>query len=280
MSAKGKAIEISADSVDEAIQKGLLVLGVTRSEIEYEIVDEGRSGFLGIGNRLANIRIWVKGGQGDNSEVVETAVVEKEEEAVPEPPAAEITPEAGVEVEPAVPAAVEDMEFDDLENLPDPYLLEEEEVAVEVLTTLFDKMQLDVEIKSQLGEADELGKQAVTIDIRGEDLDPLVGSRGEGVIDLQFLARLMVGQQLRRRVSFMVDVNGYRHRKEEGLEKLALRMADKVTKRQKPITLEPMNSYERRLIHMSLRDQAKVYTRSVGEGASRRVRIYPASEKN
>lgn len=277
MSAKGKAIEISADSVDEAIQKGLLVLGVSRSEIDYEIVDEGRSGFLGIGNRLANIRIWVKGSQVDVFEAAETVAAEKEEEAVSEPPAAEITAEAGEEVE---PPAVDDMEFDDLENLPDPYLLEEEEVAVDVLTTLFDKMQLDVEINSQLGEADELGKQAVTVDIRGEDLDPLVGSRGEGVIDLQFLARLMVGQQLRRRVSFMVDVNGYRHRKEEGLEKLALRMADKVTKRQKPITLEPMNSYERRLIHMSLRDQAKVYTRSVGEGTSRRVRIYPSSDNN
>lgn len=274
MNPKGKSIEISGDSVEEAIQKGLLVLGVSRDEIDYEIVEEGRSGFLGIGNKHANIRIWVKGNQEPPAAEAK-APVEVEDGALQadEAPTASSTPtsEKGSDADAAV-----DLDFDDLEDLPDPYLLEEEEVAVDMLTTLFEKMGVDVQIESSLSEADELGKQAVTIDVRGEELDPLVSGRGGSMVDLQYLTRLMVGQKLHRRVTFLVDVNGYRSRKEEGLEKLANRMADKVKNRQKPITLEPMNSYERRLIHMSLRDIPEVYTKSVGEGPSRRVRIYPS----
>jgi spoIIIJ-associated protein len=134
-----------------------------------------------------------------------------------------------------------------------------------------------IELESGLGETDELGKQVVTVRIRGTELDEMIGPRGEGLIDLQYLARLMVGQRLHRRVNFLVDINGYRSRKEEGLEKLANRMAQKAIKRQKPITLEPMNSYERRLIHMSLRNSREVHTRSVGEGQNRRVRIFPSN---
>lgn len=264
MSAKGKSIEISGDSVEEAIQKGLLVLGVSRDQIEYEIVDEGRSGFLGIGNKLANIRIWVKG-KGASAADQSTA----EENGV-EPPVTTLP------AEPLPAAPAEEAEFDDLEDLPDPYLLEEEEVAVDILHTLMEKMGIEVEIESKLSEADDLGKQAVVINVKGEGLEPLVSGRGENMVDLQYLTRLMVGQKLQRRVTFLVDVNGFRNRKEEGLEKLAMRMAEKVNRRQKPITLEPMNSYERRLIHMSLRDRDDVYTKSVGEGSSRRVRIHPS----
>lgn len=270
-SAKGKSIEISGDSVEEAIQKGLLVLGVSRDDIEYEIVEEGRSGFLGIGNRHANIRIWVKGEEAEAPAPARPSEDDEPEEAEAFEPEGVSASETAV-----TPDHEADNEFDDLEDLPDPYLLEEEEVAVEMLSTLFDKMGVEVEIASLLSEADELGKQAVTIDVRGDELEPLVSGRGENMVDLQYLTRLMVGQKLHRRVSFLVDINGYRSRKEEGLEKLASRMAEKVIKRQKPITLEPMNSYERRLIHMSLRDMPNVYTKSVGEGVSRRVRIYPA----
>ncbi len=253
MDANEKTNEFTGQTVEEAIELGLSDLGVTREQVEVTVVDEGRSGFLGIGNREAVVQMRVK----ESTSVQEAAV-----------------PAAALE-ETGVDETDDDESFDDLENLPDPDLLEEEEVAGEVLETLFAKMGLRVSIDTSLGQPDELGKQVVNVVIVGDKLDDLIGPRGEGMVDLQFLSRLMVSQKLRRRVNFLIDINNYRGRKEEGLVKLANRMAEKVTQRGNPVTLEPMNSYERRLIHLALRESKRVYTRSVGEGHARRVRIYP-----
>jgi len=166
-------------------------------------------------------------------------------------------------------------ELDDLDDLPDPELLEESEVAKDVLDELFGKMDIDVDVSSKLSEKDDLDKQIVEVSIEGTDSEDLIGEDGEVMSALQYVGRLMVSHRLQRRVDFTIDVDGHRHKKEAGLSKLAERMASKVIKRQKPVTLEPMNSYERRLVHMALRDHDDVYTKSVGEGRERRVRIYP-----
>jgi spoIIIJ-associated protein len=111
--------------------------------------------------------------------------------------------------------------------------------------------------------------------VSGDDLGVLIGPRGETLDALQYVARLMVAHRLHRRTHFLVDVEGYRERREQALARLAERMADKVRQRHEPISLEPMPPYERRIIHMTLRNAPGVYTESTGEGDRRKVRIYP-----
>ncbi len=166
-------------------------------------------------------------------------------------------------------------ELDDLDALPDPELLEESEVARDTLLELLDKIGLDIEVTARLSEVDDLDKQIVEVQVTGADAEELIGEDGEVMSALQYIGRLMVSHKLHRKVDFSLDVDGHRQRKEAGLNKLAERMAAKVIKRQKSVTLEPMNSYERRLVHMALRDHGDVYTKSVGEGRERRVRIHP-----
>ncbi|MEZ4516877.1 MAG: R3H domain-containing nucleic acid-binding protein [Chloroflexota bacterium] len=119
------------------------------------------------------------------------------------------------------------------------------------------------------------GEQVNVIEITGDDLGILIGSRGETLDALQFISRLMVAHRLQRRAYFVLDIEGYRERRQQALTRLAERMADKAVRRGQPVSLEPMSSYERRIIHMALRDSPDVYTESSGEGRFRKVRIYP-----
>ncbi len=137
-------------------------------------------------------------------------------------------------------------------------------------------MQVEATISSHLTEPDDLtGKQLPVVDINGDDLGVLIGPRGETLDSLQYISRLMVGHSTRQRANFVIDIEGYRERREQALSRLAERMANKAVKRGSPVTLEPMPAYERRIIHMALRESKDVKTESTGEGNRRRVRIYP-----
>ena len=104
----------------------------------------------------------------------------------------------------------------------------------------------------------------------------LIGTRGETLNALQHVARLMTGHAMRQRPKFILDIEGYRTRREQALARLADRMAGKVVQREQPMTLEPMPPNERRIIHITLRDDERVYTESIGEGRQRKVRIFPS----
>ena len=251
-----RELEVKGETVDEAVSEGLSELGLDRSEVEVIVVDEGRKGFLGLGNREATVRL----------------VSSAETEEVADEKNKEVTPESTKEQ-----TIMEDEfdEFDDLDALPDPELLEEEETANEIISQLLERMAFDVTVETKLAPPDDLGKQVIEVNVEGEDLEALIGRRGEILADLQYLCRLMVSQRLRRRVDFVIDVDGYRRQREEGLTRLAERMADKVIRRNRPVTLEPMPPYERRLIHVALREHEFVYTKSIGSGNDRRVRIFP-----
>ena len=182
----------------------------------------------------------------------------------PPPPAAITPPPPPAEDEEAVAPATADE------------LAAEGEAAVEVLSELLDKMHVTARVSVSQSEPDDLtGQRVNVVAINGEDLTMLIGPRGETLDALQFLGRLMVAHKLHRRANFVVDVEGYRQRRVQALTRLAERMADKARQRGEPISLEPMTAYERRIIHMALRDVADVYTESAGEGKQRRVRIYP-----
>ena len=113
------------------------------------------------------------------------------------------------------------------------------------------------------------------LDIKGRDLGILIGRRGETLRDLQFMTRLIVNRRLGYWPNIVVDVEGYKVRREEMLTGLALRMADKAVETQRTVILEPMSPYERRIIHIALSNHPQVTTESTGEGESRKVTILP-----
>jgi spoIIIJ-associated protein len=147
-------------------------------------------------------------------------------------------------------------------------------VAREVLERLLRGMG----IRSQVVVRDEdTGGEGpdFVLDIIGADLGILIGRRGETLRDLEYLSRLIVAQQTGRNVRFVVDVEGYRARRERMLRELARRMADRVRQSRQPITLEAMPPHERRIVHITLREHPTVRTQSIGEGDRRRVMILP-----
>ena len=257
-----REVEVRGADVEKAIEAGLQKLGVNRSEVIVDVIDEGSRGLLGIGSREAVVRL--------------VTLVSEEPPAPPKPkpqPAAKTavpTPKPAPKAEPKQPkptsSTEEVIEAD----------AEEKAMAVEVVTTLLDKLGVDAEITASVSEPDDLtGRKVNVLDIEGDDLGALIGPRGETLNALQYLSRLMVGNQLQKRASFVVDVEGYRRRRQQALARLAERMAKKVVTRRRPVSLEPMPPHERRIIHMTLRENDEVYTQSSGEGKRRKVRILP-----
>lgn len=271
-------LEVSGEDVESAVEKGLTELGVSREAVNVEVVEEGRKSFMGLGGKEATVRLTIVVGTAVPDQPVEIAPSEPEIEAAGPTPSVEAAEVEAAEVEAPVveeEEALFDPLLQELEALPDPDLLEEEETVQEVLETLLEKLDIAGTVATQLSEADDLGKQVVEVDINGEYLSDLIGRRGNTLYTLQYMARLMVSHRLQRRVEFVIDVDGYRKKRAEGLKSLAQRMASKALQRNRPVTLEPMSPYERRLIHVALRDQDDVFTKSIGEGSSRRVRIHP-----
>ena len=115
----------------------------------------------------------------------------------------------------------------------------------------------------------------VAFDVRGRDLGLLIGRRGQTLASIQFVVNMMVNRKLRNSALVVVDVEGYRARRYLALRTLAERMADRVRRNGQPVTLEPMNASERRIIHMTLQDYQDVATQSVGEGENRKVTVVP-----
>jgi len=148
--------------------------------------------------------------------------------------------------------------------------------AREVAEELLRRMGLTARVASRWGDPTESDQpRPVWVDIRGPDLSLLIGRRGETLRAFQYLTRLILTRSLGESPLVIVDVEGYRARREEQLRRLAKRMADQVIEAGRTMTLEPMPPHERRIIHLELRDHPRVYTESVGEGEHRKVTIVP-----
>lgn len=258
MSASKQKIEARGATVEDAINAGLAKLGLSRADVIVEILDEGSKGLLGIGARDAVVQL--------------TPLVSQPAPAAPQPqPKAAPAPIPAAPV--AEPAAAESQPQDETS---DEELKATGEAGTAVVAELMTKMGFDVAVDYKLTDVDDMtGRRMVIVEISGEDLGTLIGPRGETLNAIQYLTRLMVGHKLHRRAELMVDVQGYRERRAQALARLAERMAHKALKRRRPMILEPMPPYERRIIHMTLRDFEGVTTSSVGEGKRRRVRIIP-----
>lgn len=258
MLAEKRELEVRGDDVEKAVEAGLAQLDLTRDDVTIEVLDEGSSGFLGIGSRDAIVRLTVIASES----APEGAVESSEDEAVPET-AVEPTPEPEMKTAPSAGDT-------------DGSSVEEGETALEIVNTLLDKMQVEAQTSKRLSEPDDLtGERRWVVDIEGNDLGVLIGPRGETLNALQYVSRLMTGHTLHQRPNFIVDIEGYRSRREQALARLAHRMAKKVESRGRALSLEPMPPNERRIIHMTLRNHDKVTTQSQGEGSRRQVRILP-----
>ena len=166
----------------------------------------------------------------------------------------------------------QDMDADMMDLDADPELQQ----AQTVLETLLKHMHLRAEVVAARGEPEsEADSPVMLLDVRGDDLDPLIGRQGETVAALQYIVRLILSKEFGHSVDVVVDVQGHKQRREEQLRRMARRMAEQAAERQRVMTLEPMPANERRLIHLELRDHPDVTTESIGEGTHRKVTIVP-----
>lgn len=239
--------EVIAPTVEEAIQNGLNELGLPAEAVEVEVLDEGSRGIFGLGTRLARVRLSVKDTKHEEPDTTRKA------EDQPVSDEAQISPAQA--------------------SLKDDIALH---VARETVSELLERMHIKAEVKAQLGEADEHNNSLpILIDITGDDLSVLIGKRSETLNALQYISRLIVNKELGRPITLIIDVEGFRSRRDRQLRTLAQRMADQAMKTGRRQLLEPMPASERRIIHMELRNHPGVITESQGEEPHRKVTIIP-----
>ncbi len=265
------ATEISAPDIETAIEQGLQQLNLLRAEVKIEVLDEGSRGVLGIGAKPARVRLTpfteIEAAQPNTAAVESTdQSIDEAEEAPASVPSA-IAP---AEAAPASNAADEDSE-------PAPKI-EGEDFALNIVRTLLDRMGLTNAKASarSVFPANSDDEPSIWIDIdMDEDEDLLLNHQHEGLTAMQTIVQTMWSHQSKSSLRVNLDVNGFRSRRETQLINMAKRMAERVIASGKPITLEPMPASERRIIHMTLREEPGVTTESFGEGPSRKVQIKP-----
>jgi len=265
---RSKSVEVSARSVEEAISQALQQLGLPREDVEIEVIKHGSRGLLGLLSEESVVRVTTKSPLRVSSSLVTEAEDEQEHEDLDEREAEEVeeisarkeAAEVARDISLVLPAGEEDMP----------------QLCAGVLQQLLDDMGV---LGHVVAEPSPLNSQtesaAILLNIVGDDLGLLIGRRGETLRDLQFLTCLIVSRRTQHWPSLVVDVEHYKLRREKSLVDLAKRMADKVRTTSEPISLEPMPAYERRIVHLALRDDLDVRTESTGQDEKRKVVIYP-----
>ena len=282
------SIRVSAKTLDDAITEASVQLGVTSDRLEYDVIEKGSAGFLGIGMKQAVIEAWRKEEPEEEKQDIKEIFSEseilgelknerpvnekrekkekrqrdqkkedkkkevKKEEIKEEARAEETTEEAApvkeeknkpVEVEPQTVSAVEKFIQDTL-----------------------GAMNMEVEISSEID-----GDGALCVNMKGEHMGILIGKRGQTLDSLQYLANRVANKHQEGYVRVKLDTENYRARREETLRHLAKNIAHKVKRTRRPVSLEPMNPYERRVIHSALQSDPYVTTHSEGEDPYRKV---------
>ena len=272
-----KFIDMTGKTEDEAIRRALEQLGLERDDVSVEILERAKSGFLGIGGSPATVRVSYDDGQPEP----------KPEPVKPEPksaaPKAEKKPVYCAEVLQKEVRAREKQEREakrgerraepKAEKAPrEPVVLGEEirdeksEQIRTFLSGLLEHMDAKAEVKVY-----EVEKNRYKVILEGEKLGALIGRRGETLDAIQHLANYAVNRGQNKRVRINVDAESYRLKREQALQRLAQKVAGKVTRYRRNITLEPMNAYERHVIHAALQDHPDVTTFSTGTEPNRRI---------
>lgn len=268
--AERTTLEIIAPTVEEAISQGLAQLGLTADAVSVEVLDAGNKGLFGLGKPQVRVRLTVVPPPGTPEAETEAAqpkpiVQPKKESKRPEPEAKQterVRENAVIEKE--------------VESQPEhDALLDHTEAVVSKMLYLLD---LEAQVSAHYGDTERDGRRNIHVDIRGKDLSVLIGRRSETLSAFQYIASLIVGKETQQFIQLIVDVEGYRDRREKQLIQMAKRMAEQVAKTGRRQTLEPMPSSERRVIHIALRDHPDVKTESTGEDPYRKVMILPKND--
>jgi spoIIIJ-associated protein len=275
MKDKRATLEVIAPTVEEAVAKGLSDLGLTEDAVEVEVLDQGSRGLFGLGSRHARIRLAVK----SSAAQVERSRPTADEVAAP-PVTREVVESEPVQVAAKAPEVrgpvVEEKPSRPVESRAPEAEAHELRVARETVSELLEKMRVRAEVTSHFGEADdEKSRVPIYVDVRGDDLSILIGRRAETLNALQYIANLIISKELGHSGAVVIDVEGYRSRREGQIRQLARRMAEQAVKTGRRQVLEPMSASERRIIHMELRSNPNVSTESVGEEPRRKVTILP-----
>ncbi len=237
-------------SVADALDAALEELGVQQDAVEYEVLDEPGRRFLGIGaDREARVKVWLKGEFVSEIEQAKQAareILDVEEEAPADAP----SPSEDQEGEPPT-----DEELDKIAD-----------EAVGAIRTVLKAFDIEAEVEEYEGDEGE-----IILDIVEGDLAVLIGRHGKTLDALQTLVSAITTRRMGFRHPVVVDVEGYRNRRREKLEDMSRRAADRAARQGTPVKLRPMSSYERRIVHMYLREDQRVLTASEGEEPFRQV---------
>lgn len=248
--------------IEEAVRLALLDLKCSRDEVEVTVLEEPTKGFLGIGAKLAKVRV----------EKIKPAVEEKK----PEPKAEKKEPKhkerkskekkthekksQDSKEDKTVNLALDDVDKDSLKDV-------EDHEALTFLKDITEKMGLNLNFNAKAGDG------IVYLEMNGQDSRTVIGKRGQTLDAIQYLTSLVVNKDKDKYVKVVVDAENYRAKRQKTLEQLANRLAAKVVKTKKYVRLEPMNPYERKVIHATLQKNPNITTRSEGEEPYRRVII-------
>ena len=268
------SIRVSAKTVDDAITEALIQLGVTSDRLEYEVIEKGSAGFLGIGMKQAVIEARRK--PEPKEEKIEEPVVEEPVKAEPkkvetvQPQKAAAEKKADEPQKAAFEKAVEKEVKEEVKK--ETKLVEVQPQTIKAvedfLKNTMKAMDMEVEFKTEI---DQDG--ALCVDMSGEHMGILIGKRGQTLDSLQYLANRVANKHQEGYVRVKLDTENYRARREETLRHLAKNIAHKVKRNRRPVALEPMNPYERRIIHSALQSDPYVMTHSEGEEPFRKVVI-------
>ena len=281
------SIRVSAKTLDDAITEALIQLGVTSDKLEYEVIEKGSAGFLGIGMKQAVIEAWKKEEEPepDIKEMIKEEMnfsldsekekkepvqpkKEKREKTSPTDKKEKTEKEKSVKEE-AVNTAEKSVESEaPVKEKQELAKVEEQTIKAveEFVKDTLKAMNMEVEITSSI---DEDG--ALCVDMKGDHMGILIGKRGQTLDALQYLANRVANKNQDGYVRVKLDTENYRARREDTLKHLAKNIAHKVKRTRRPVALEPMNPYERRIIHSALQSDPYVTTHSEGEEPYRKV---------
>lgn len=266
-------IEVSGKTVDEALTNALVKLETTSDKVEYEVVSKGSNGFLGIGAKPAVIRARRK---QESAEPAAESIIKNTIKT--QSPVKKEEKQTAPEKKEKVKSPVEETKVQEVKPESKTEVMSDEEIERRIRTFLadmFKAMDMEVEVKINFNKKDE----CVDVELLGNNMGVLIGKRGQTLDSIQYLISLVVNKGKEKYVRIKVDTENYRNRRKETLENLAKNIAYKVKRSKHPVSLEPMNPYERRIIHAALQNDKYVSTRSEGEEPFRHVVIFIDKDK-
>ena len=262
-----KSVEKVGKTVDDAITEALIELGASRDEVDIEIISKGSKGLLGFGAKDAKVKVTLK--QSSVEEELEDEVLSPEKII-----SARLDDNKEIDTKQSTESTAVKIVLGDSE---DTVVVSKEEIekviknAESFLEKLFTQMNIECTIKSSI-----VNNNRISIGLEGKNMGIIIGKRGETLDAIQYLVNIVANKERKEYIKIMLDTENYRERREETLRKLAFKLSKKVQKTRKPIILEPMNPYDRRIIHSALQDSKYVKTHSEGKEPFRKVVIAPS----